>query len=326
MARSAKAMVDELRRLPRRRAGESLVPFFSLYGHAPQETSARFVHVERVRDRLALHHGRVKAHRHPHLHQISLWFGGGVYEIEGELTPMAPAALSLVPAGTVHGCDITDGADAIVVSISDDFRRECLCGDPARLQDLLLRPALLRVDEATGQRLLRLFQDIEDEYRFAGWNQAEAIAAYLRLILIQAGRLNAASVPLRANPCSDLAGRFTRMVDEHFAARWTVERYACELATTSYLLNEATRAVIGASAAEVIKSRLITEAKRLLLYTVLTVFEVGACIGYEDPAHFVRFFRGRTGLSPSAWRHEKLSRPDQFGSATRAEKALVEHA
>jgi AraC family transcriptional activator of pobA len=46
----------------------------------------------------------------------------------------------------------------------------------------------------------------------------------------------------------------------------------------------------------------MVEAKRLLLYTGMTVAEVGYDLGFEDPAYFTRFFAEREGRAPSAFR------------------------
>jgi AraC-like DNA-binding protein len=44
------------------------------------------------------------------------------------------------------------------------------------------------------------------------------------------------------------------------------------------------------------------EAKRLLRTTSLSIAEVGARVGYEDPFHFSRFFKHQTGFPPSVYR------------------------
>ncbi len=48
--------------------------------------------------------------------------------------------------------------------------------------------------------------------------------------------------------------------------------------------------------------RALLEARRLLLYSNLSVAEVGYATGFEDPAYFSRFFARHTGRSPRDWR------------------------
>nr|WP_295928292.1 helix-turn-helix domain-containing protein [uncultured Dyadobacter sp.] len=49
---------------------------------------------------------------------------------------------------------------------------------------------------------------------------------------------------------------------------------------------------------DIIKDRILLEAKRLLCYTNLSVKEVAYQLGYEDPAYFNRMFTGKTGDTP----------------------------
>ena len=58
-------------------------------------------------------------------------------------------------------------------------------------------------------------------------------------------------------------------------------------------LNAACKARAGKTASEVLYDRILIEAKRCLLYTEMTVAEIGHSIGYDDPAYFNRFFSQR---------------------------------
>ena len=44
------------------------------------------------------------------------------------------------------------------------------------------------------------------------------------------------------------------------------------------------------------------EARRALLYSNLSVAEIGYALGFADPGHFSRFFTRHAGQSPRAFR------------------------
>jgi AraC family transcriptional activator of pobA len=105
-----------------------------------------------------------------------------------------------------------------------------------------------------------------------------------------------------------LLRRFLQLADEKLRERWRIEQYVDALGTTPYLLNRATRRAFGKTAIEVVRDRAVAEAKRLLLFSKAGAGEIGFMLGFDDAAHFGRFFQRRTGLSPSAWRRRHIGR------------------
>jgi AraC-like DNA-binding protein len=58
---------------------------------------------------------------------------------------------------------------------------------------------------------------------------------------------------------------------------------------------------------EIIKNRIMLEAKRLLVHTDRTAKEIAYALGYEDTAYFSRLFFIKTGEPPSGFRSKYLS-------------------
>jgi len=52
-------------------------------------------------------------------------------------------------------------------------------------------------------------------------------------------------------------------------------------------------------------------SERRLLEAVRTVEDIAYEIGFDDPAYFSRFFRGRVGEAPAAWRRKQLHGADR---------------
>ena len=285
-------------------------PFYYIYGVPAREADGQFVHVERVLDRAHLHDGHVELHSHPHLNQISLWRQArGVYLLDGEGIELAADALTLMPAGVVHGFDIEPPSDAVVVSIAMGFSSVVLGGEEDALWGLWRRPAVVPLSPEAARRFDALFSAVEEEYRFPGAHGDAALACYVRLILISAARLlEHRSAQTLASPQQALVSAFLALVEEKLRARWSIAQYVEALGTTPYLLNTATKAALGRSPSEMLRERLVDEAKRLLLFSKVTVGEVGFALGFDDPAHFGRFFQAEAGRSPAAWRREQIAR------------------
>ena len=59
-----------------------------------------------------------------------------------------------------------------------------------------------------------------------------------------------------------------------------------------------------ASAFEVLRNRIMIEAKRDLRYTQKSIKEIAFDLGFEDPAYFTRYFKKAAGQSPANYRTE----------------------
>ena len=57
-----------------------------------------------------------------------------------------------------------------------------------------------------------------------------------------------------------------------------------------------------ARAAAMLDERALLEARRLLLYSNLSVTEIAYSVGFDDPAYFSRFFTRHVGQPPRAYR------------------------
>jgi transcriptional regulator GlxA family with amidase domain len=67
------------------------------------------------------------------------------------------------------------------------------------------------------------------------------------------------------------------------------------------------KAAMGSTLIEHVQNLRVEEAKRLLETAQISVDEISAEVGYEDPAFFRRLFKRLTGLTPSEYR--RMFRP-----------------
>ena len=95
-----------------------------------------------------------------------------------------------------------------------------------------------------------------------------------------------------------LVRRFHQAVERSFRASTSIRAYARRLGVTTSHLSEALRLETGLTAGELIRARLLLEAKRLLLHSELTIAEIGYELGFEDPSYFSRFVRREIETSP----------------------------
>ena len=67
-------------------------------------------------------------------------------------------------------------------------------------------------------------------------------------------------------------------------------------------LNQALKAETGKTTSACIAARVLQEARALLKHTDWTIQQIAWCLGFEEPAHFISFFRKNTQQTPGAFR------------------------
>ncbi len=95
---------------------------------------------------------------------------------------------------------------------------------------------------------------------------------------------------------------FLKILEDNYMRPVGVQFYADKMNTSSRNLNLLCNQVFGKSVSEIIDTRKIIEARRLLLNSSITVAEIGFSLGYNEKSYFTRVFRKKTGLTPTDFR------------------------
>jgi AraC family transcriptional regulator, transcriptional activator of pobA len=291
----------------------SSLPLFHLYGDPPDDQAFDFIHVETIASRSARHDWTIRAHRHRNLSQILLIErGGGEMTFEaGRLPFTAPAAI-LVPAAIAHGFrfapDVTNGW---VLTFTEDAAGAFAdrAGEAlARLRALAAQPIVPINDETEYARLSALCAELFEEHSLAREGYRLATRGLLALIAVGVVRLAASrartgSVTLQ--PADATVAQLRALVDEFFCKEHQLGFYAEKLAMTVDRLNDHVKRATGVTAGHLIRQRVLTEAKRQLVFTAQPIQDIAAELAFADPSHFARFFRKHTGTTPHEFRDQQ---------------------
>jgi AraC-like DNA-binding protein len=101
---------------------------------------------------------------------------------------------------------------------------------------------------------------------------------------------------------NDVYVNFRRMLNKEFKTLKKVKDYATVLNVSEKQLNDILHQRTGETVSSLIHKQLILEAKRLL-NTGIPAKEVAYELNFIDPAHFSKFFKTQTGLSPSEFKN-----------------------
>ncbi len=288
----------------------SALPLFHLYGDPPDDAAFDFIHIETIRSRSSVHDWNIRVHRHRNLFQVLLIEkGGGEMSFETATVPFSAPAAILVPATAAHGFRFTPQVtDGWVVSFTEDVADAL--GDRsgealARLKAVAADPLLPLANAAEARRLSALCADLDEESSLAREGYRLAMRGLLALIAIEMVRLGvsrARSGAVTLTRADAQVEALRALVDEHFRKERLLGFYAQKLAMTPDRLNDHVKRSTGVTAGHLIRQRVLTEAKRQLVFTNQPIHEVAYDLAFSDPSHFTRFFRKQTGMTPQAFR------------------------
>jgi len=288
-----------------RSAASAPVPQVRLYVEKPEtQQEPWLVNVGHVTEG-----GRRKTapHAHPSYGQvIYVRNGRGLLNLEGNSVPFeAPCAL-LLPHDCVHGLDYEIDVDRWVITIEETYLAQINTKLPEFIQ-LWSEPRVVTLahNPEAPNEFYHLIRRLEREIRsrmighVAG---TEALLTAVLLTLVRGIRLDQIDREGATRQAIRLADRFRELIHQHFRENLRLQDYASMMAVSPAQLRAACLAATGLSPIKLIHARIITEAKRNLVFGDQSIEQVAYALGFMDAAYFTRFFRKEVGQSPGQFR------------------------
>jgi len=286
------------------------IPLYSLYGENSVIEDTEFVHIEEIASRSRLYDWEIQPHTHGSLFQIMVIVSGPAkIHFDGENTRVSgPCAIAL-PAGVVHGFHFDPKTKGKVISVATGFFEAYTRPvDREILAPVLSQGGIVPYLKSPGhfRTVKQLTDQLHAEFRYPQVGRVLMFDALLRTLLIMLSRhiTLKQSDPYRISYQRSAFNRFRVLIEDHFKERWKISDYAEQMCLTENRLNRICRSFTGKTAFEILQDRILLEAQRYLVYTAAPLAEIAFILGLNDTAYFCRFFKKRTGLTPSAYREE----------------------
>jgi len=101
-----------------------------------------------------------------------------------------------------------------------------------------------------------------------------------------------------------LLKNFQKLIEQHYKEKKLTKDYAAILYVTPNHLNALCKDVTGRAAGELIRDRILLEAKRLLINAKMTISEIALELDFADNSYFSKFFKKYTSLTPEVFRKQ----------------------
>ncbi len=280
-------------------------PFYS-----EQNSRLNEINIYRIDDTLLkTHHARP---REPHRndYQAIIWIdtGRGTHLIDDQLYDVEPNTFMLVTKDQMHAFNPESGTLGCSIRFSDSFLDSATYHSTCKysLFNNLTVNSVLKVNEtekpAFEMLVLQLLNEYEKEDELGRFDIIQHLLEALILKLDQLKKKQFTGQYNTNNSTYLIFQRFNLELEKYFKTYHNVSSYAERLNISHRKLSDVLRLFVGKSTLEVIQERIITEAKRALMYSGQTIQEIAFELGFEDPFYFSKVFKKVTGQAPKAFR------------------------
>ncbi len=221
----------------------------------------------------------------------------GYIKIDDELHLIDKGTVIVVFPGQFGSCKIQDGTIAHHLVVTKDIYETI--SSISNLYVGKLKP--ISFFDLSNQDFALLLHEFSEVKRLLELEECEASLIVNRFKTIYL-MLKSLCMKVRKYNFSEvhhpIISRFIKLIELHYKKHREVAFYADLLHIHPNYLNILCKRTLQITAKEIIKNRVVIEAKSLLVGSDLSVKEISYSIGIETAPHFTAFFKRETGFSP----------------------------
>ncbi|NRB52031.1 MAG: helix-turn-helix transcriptional regulator [Saprospiraceae bacterium] len=240
------------------------------------------------------------------LYQVVLFTAGeGVIQLDFDTYEIKSPTLLFISEYQLFTTLVGNNVKGKVIQFSNDFfciklnRTETFC-DAVIFN--LTKPPLVPLSDKESNKINFIIDQIQDELITPSIYKEEIITSQLKTLLLESAKIKLQKMGQHpVQKLSSVVADFQDLLEENYKREHQVQFYANHLFISPKGLNNATKRELGKTTSELIKEKIIIEAKRELYQGKKTIKEIAFELGFEDPAYFSRFFKKSTSKSPKAF-------------------------
>lgn len=248
-----------------------------------------------------------RPHRHSFYHLVLFTKGKGSHTIDFDKFPVQPYQIYFMAPGQVHSWHFEGEVDGYIVHFNGELIRSFLQNSHYLERFPFFRgnstDSVCLLPNSIHNKVADLFETMLQEVVEAKEQNIDVIRLKLLELFIAADR-NCITKKEKKIPQQKmtLLRSFQHLIDKHFRSIKLPKEYADLLYVTTNHLNALCQDLLGKTAGEVIRDRVLLEAKRLLTNAEMTVTEIAYDLNFQDNSYFNRFFRKNVGMTPEEFR------------------------
>jgi len=265
--------------------------------------------ITRISDFMRLHDDLYFPHRHTFF-QIALFTeGGGTHSIDFQKFQIVPHQMYAMRPGQIHTWEFEPDTDGYIINFNESFFT-AICHNPNFVSEFPLfntlsgKPANVLDAECCGEVHALMERMLNEFHTDRHFKQEMLRGMLIQLMVVLSRQLPPVEHAHISRTQQSTLRNFERLIEEHFQEKRLPRDYAELLFITPNHLNALVNEAFGKSAGELIRDRVLLEAKRLLANSDLNISQIAAALNFEDNAYFTRFFKKYTSVSPEVFRQD----------------------
>ncbi len=246
-------------------------------------------------------------HRHSFYQILYIKRGKGAHTVDFHDVPISDDMIFFLSPGQVHDLHFSEEApEGILVNFRERFLNDFL----ARKNFVDSLPIFSKNGGLCYRHITSCKSDIETAFSkilIAETSdivfREEFIATMLlEIILMVSIRTQEENPEFSPVALPQLVLHFEELIEKYYHEFHLPRFYADYLAVSPNYLNSVCRNATEKTAGEMIRSRIILEAKRLLVNSGMDISQIAYELGFEDLSYFTKFFKAAAGMPPKQFR------------------------
>ncbi len=236
-------------------------------------------------------------HRHNFYHFLLFTKGTGTFSLDFETFQVEPWRIYFMSPGQIHTWAFEEGVDGYIVNFDRDLFKTFLVRSEhvsyfsffsGRAED-----DVFTIKEEQRVSVLNIFERLRQNMRDLDFGRVSLL--YLFHVLEK----QRDPIERSANKVNHtLLHNFMDLIEIHFRSLKLPKDYAALLYITPNHLNAVTKEQLGYSAGELIRNRVLLEAKRLLVVKNYSIAEIAYELNFSDASYFTKFFKKAVRCTP----------------------------
>lgn len=263
--------------------------------------------VSRFGHYLREHQHLLTAHKHSFFHLVFFTEGEGEQYIDFKKFPIKPGLIYFMVPGQVHHWKFNTPADGYIINFASDYFQSIFL-DANYLSRFgffsgQLTAQIIQLPLTTQQKISSIFEEILKEGLTPIPENDDLVKILLIQLFIAVGRYQNKIEPKISSSYNHiLIKNFKDLIEANYKELKLPKDYASLLYITPNHLNAVCNDFLQVSAGNLIRNRILLEAKRLLINLDLRIGEIADELNFTDQSYFIKFFKKYEGITPEKFR------------------------